>query len=75
MMKPQRIRVSGDGLVYTNFEDLNRDVYSSAEGIVLDGLIWCLGPYVDDSRPYGRFRICLAGVTRAVVRRLYRIAD
>ena len=61
--------------MYTDFEDLNRYVYHSAEGIVLDGLIWCLGPYVDDSRPYGRIRIYLAGITRAFVRRLYRIAD
>ncbi len=61
--------------MYTDFEDLNRYVYYSAEGIVLDGLIWCLGPYVDDSRPYGRCRIYLAEITRVCVRRLYRIAD
>jgi hypothetical protein len=61
--------------VYTDFEDLNAFVYHSARGVVLDGLIWCLGPYVDDARDYGTLRLWLARATRAVVRRWFRIAD
>jgi hypothetical protein len=61
--------------VYTDFEDLNAFVYHSASGVVLDGLIWCLGPYVDGTREYGTFRLCLARVTRAGVRRFCRIED
>jgi len=54
--------------VYTQFEDLNAYVYYSAQGVLLDGLIWCLGPYVYDTREYGSFRICLARATRSLVR-------
>lgn len=60
---------------YTDFEDINAYVYHSAHGVILDGLIWCLGPYVDDSRDYGLFRIYLAHATRAFVRRWWLIAD
>ena len=57
--------------MYTQFEDLNAYVYHSAHGAVLDGLIWCLGPYVDDTCDYGRFRIYLARMTRAIIRGCY----
>ena len=50
------------------FAELNAYVYHSAHGVVLDVVIWCLGPYVDASRPYSLFRMYLARVTRAVVR-------
>lgn len=61
--------------MHTQFEDLNAYVYYSMQGILLDGLIWCLGPYVYESREYGLFRICLARVTRSLVRRWFRITD
>ena len=54
--------------MYTSFEDLNAYIYHSAQVVLLDGVIWCLGPYVDDSRGYGRFRIYLAQLTRLIVR-------
>jgi hypothetical protein len=52
----------------SEFEELNAYAYHCLRAALLDGVIWCLGPYVDDSRDYGFFRICLAKVTRAVVR-------
>jgi len=67
--------LAGGTTLYTEFEDLNAYVYHSAHGILLDGLIWCLGPYVDDSREYGAFRIHLARSTRYLVRRCCRISD
>jgi len=59
----------------TLFEDLNAYVYYSMQGILLDGLIWCLGPYVCDTREYGLFRIGLAQLTRSLVRRWFHITD
>lgn len=59
----------------TLFEDLNAYVYYSMQGVLLDGLIWCLGPYVCDTREYGLFRIGLAQMTRSLVRRWFRITD
>ena len=50
------------------FEQANLYVYLSAQEAVLDGAIWCLGPYVDDSRGYGAGRIVLARVTRSFLR-------
>ena len=43
--------------MYSDFGDLNAYVYHSARGAIFDVLIWCLGPYVDDSRLYGFFRL------------------
>ena len=54
--------------MYSRFEELNAYVYHSAHGALLDGLIWCLGPYVDDRQDYGLLRICLARVTRTILR-------
>jgi len=53
----------GDG-----FAELNLYVYHSARGAVLDIVIWCLGPFVDDSREYGVARWILAAVMRQVCR-------
>jgi len=53
----------------SQFAEINAYVYHSARGLVLDGVIWCLGPYVDDTREYGMFRVVLARGTRAVLRR------
>ncbi len=61
--------------MYSEFSEFNSYVYHSAHGAVLDFLIWCLGPYVDDSREYGTLRIFLANTTRVFVRRCYRIQD
>ena len=55
----------------SGFTELNAYVYHSAHGVVLDMVIWCLGPYVDESKSYGLFRMYLARATRAVVRVLY----
>jgi hypothetical protein len=57
--------------LYTDFEDLNLYVYNSAHGALLDGVIWCLGPYVDRQARYGPFRLCLAWATRTILRRCY----
>lgn len=61
--------------MYTEFEDFNAYVYHSTRGLVFDAVIWCLGPYVDDTVDYGLCRVCLARLTRAWVRRWYRIQD
>jgi hypothetical protein len=55
--------------VYSEFEELNAYAYHSVRGALLDVVIWCLGPYVDDTQSYGRLRIHLARATRSVVRR------
>jgi hypothetical protein len=55
--------------VHSEFQELNAYVYHSLRGALLDVVIWCLGPYVDDSRTYGRIRVWLARATRAIVRR------
>jgi hypothetical protein len=57
--------------MYSQFEELNLFVYYSARGLILDLLIWCLGPFVDDSRTYGAFRLYLAHATRALLRKWY----
>lgn len=61
--------------MYTQFEDLNAYVYYSMQGLLLDGLIWCLAPYVYESRGYGPFRICLARATRSLIRLWFGIND
>jgi hypothetical protein len=55
--------------VNSDFEEMNAYVYHSVRGVMLDVVIWCLGPYVDETRAYGLPRIYLARATRAVVRR------
>jgi hypothetical protein len=55
--------------VNTDFEEMNAYVYHSVRGVMLDVVIWCLGPYVDATRAYGLPRIYLARATRVVVRR------
>jgi hypothetical protein len=59
--------------VFSEFEDLNAYVYHSVRGLVFDGLIWCLGPYVDDGKAYGVGRVLLAGATRGLVRSWLRL--
>lgn len=56
--------------MYTTFEEMNLYVYHSIRAAFLDAVIWCLGPVVDDSRPYGFARCCLAIFTRSVCRRV-----
>ena len=58
----------------SDFAELNAFVYHSVRGAALDVVIWCLGPYVDDTRAYGMFRMYLARMTRAVARRWYAAA-
>jgi len=53
----------------SQFAEINAYVYHSARGVVLDIVIWCLGPYVDDTREYGVLRIVMARGTRAFLRR------
>lgn len=52
----------------SGFEEVNAYVYHSVRGAFYDGVIWCLGPVVDDSRDYPRLRIWLAEVTFRVCR-------
>ena len=57
------------------FQELNLYVYHSLRGMVLDVVIWCLGPVVDDTREYGLFRYYLAAATCKACRRWYHIED
>jgi hypothetical protein len=52
----------------SGFEEVNAYVYHSARGAFFGGVIWCLGPVVDDSRDYSRVRLWLASVTFRVCR-------
>ena len=47
----------------SQFEELNLYAYHTLRGAVLDVVIWCLGPIVDDTRSYGPVRRCLAVAT------------
>jgi hypothetical protein len=51
-----------------DFAALNLYVYHRVCGVFLDVVIWCLGPFVDDTRTYGPARCCLALITRGVCR-------
>jgi hypothetical protein len=53
--------------MYSDFEEFNIYAYWALVNGVLDVLLWCLGPYVDDSREYGRLRHVLAAVTRRII--------
>ena len=55
----------------TAFEELNLYAYYTAQGVVYDLLIWCLGPFVDESREYGLARCLLATLTRRLCRRWF----
>ena len=57
------------------FHELNLYAYHAVRGAVLDLVIWCLGPVVDDSREYGLFRYYLAVATCKLCRTWYRIPD
>jgi len=61
--------------MYTLFEELNFFLYDTARCAVYDGVIWCLGPLVDDSREYGLLRLYLAAGTCSLCRRLLRISE
>jgi hypothetical protein len=50
--------------MHSDFEQFNLFAYHSLVNAFLDLVIWCLGPYVDDSREYGLPRKYLAVVTR-----------
>ncbi len=52
----------------SDFGEVNAYVYHSVRGAFYDGVIWCLGPVVDDSRDYPLFRLWLAAVTFRVCR-------
>ncbi len=68
--------LGGSEKVHSDFEEINAYVYHSAHGALLDIVIWCLGPYVDETREYGPFRLWLAWATRLAVRRcLVRVED
>lgn len=54
--------------MFSAFEEFNLFVYWALVNGVLDVILWCLGPYVDDSREYGWFRHLLAAVTSRVIR-------
>lgn len=65
------------GAVHSEFAEINAYVYHSARGVLLDCVIWCLAPYIDETRTYGWLRCHLARATRALVRRVWiaRIDD
>ncbi len=55
------------------FAEVNAYIYHSARGLFYDVVIWCLGPVVDDSRDYPRYRKWLASVTYRVCRAFIRV--
>lgn len=59
----------------TSFEEFNLLIYNVVRGTACDAVIWGLGPYVDDSREYGVFRLYLAAFTRRLCRRWLRVED
>ena len=63
--------VSGNML--SAFEEFNLYVYNSARGLLLDGVIWCLGPMIEEEREYGIFRHILALLTAKACRGYLRI--
>jgi len=63
--------VSGNML--SAFEEFNLYVYNSARGLLLDGVIWCLGPMIEEAREYGIFRHILALMTAKACRGYLRI--
>ncbi len=50
------------------FEEINLWAYYSVCGAFYDIVIWCLGPFVDDTREYGLLRCYLALMTRSACR-------
>jgi hypothetical protein len=60
-------------MMLSAFEELNLYVYHSLQGVVLDIVIWCLGPLVDESRPYGLLRQILAVGTAKLCRGWLRL--
>ncbi len=50
------------------FLEFNLYAYWALVNAVLDVILWCLAPYIDDSREYGPTRRVLAVVTCRVVR-------
>jgi hypothetical protein len=52
----------------TQFEQLNVFAYYSIINVFLDMIIWCLGPFVDNSREYNVPRLYLAVATRKLCR-------
>lgn len=54
--------------MYDVFREFNVFVYCTIVNAILDVVLWCLGPYVDDSRKYAVARLYLAVVTRKACR-------
>ena len=52
----------------SDFQETNLVIYYGLANLLLDAVIWSLGPYVDDSREYGLPRLCLAVATRRLCR-------
>ena len=55
------------------FREFNVFVYCSTISAILDVVLWCLGPYVDDSRQYSLPRLVLAVTTRRACRGWLRL--
>lgn len=53
-------------------QEFNLFVYLFSLNLFLDLVIWCLGPYVDDTREYRLPRLYLAVATRGLCRRWLR---
>ena len=56
----------------SSFEQLNLFVFNSLQGAFYDAVIWCLGPFADDTREYGLLRCYLALATRKICRQVVR---
>ncbi|MCP3980877.1 MAG: hypothetical protein GY716_16365 [bacterium] len=59
--------------MFTTFEEINLYVYNRIRCVLLDGVIWCLGPVADESREYGLLRHYLGAATCSVCRRVMRV--
>jgi hypothetical protein len=55
------------------FEEMNLYVYNSVRGWILDCVIWCLAPMIEEGSEYGIFRHCLALATAKTCRAYLRI--
>ena len=55
------------------FEEFNLYIYNSVRGMVLDAVIWCLGPMIEEDREFGIFRHCIALATAKACRGYLRI--
>ena len=73
--QPSRYMYRKRARMYSDFVEFNVYAYWVLVNGVLDVILWCLGPYVDDSREYGFFRCVLAKATCRLVQIWLQLRD